>query len=423
MPQRLFSRNVLKLGGGTALGQMLAVIATPLITRLYSPADMGLLGIFMAFAGFAGVGVAFRYDMPIASVRDDREADCLLASSLFLTIPVSMFAGLTMYVMIKNNLLSYRLLPEWSAIAVVFLLVLTGVFTSLRYWSVRHGLYNVLSRALIFQGIGRATVPVFCGLLQAGWIGLLLGEIISRLFGISKMMRAAWPAIRTAVFPFSPDYFSSILRRNWKSPAILLPSSLIDALAVMIPLPIVSYLFGPEAAGQFFLVQRLSSLPSGLIATSVADVFHPAIANAHWNEPGQIREILVKVTRKLALISAMIYVPVTLISPFVFGFVFGEKWRTTGAYMAVLAPLSMVALVVSPVSRLLLVVDKMEIKFIFDVISLLVPIVSIFTMNHFGYNFLSSLGVYAVFHIMANFIYYGLIWRASAVNNEMDRQI
>lgn len=411
MPQQAFSRNVLRLGGGTALGQMLVVMATPLITRLYSPADMGVLGIFMAFAGFVGVGVALRYEMPIVSVRDDREADCLLASSLFLTVPMSLLSGLILYAMIRSNLLSYRLLPGWSAAAAACLLVLIGVFTSLRYWMVRHGKYDVVGRALVFQGFGRAAVPVVLGLAQVGWIGLLLGEIASRVLGIGRMIRAAWPAIRSSVRPFSPEYFRSILRRNWKSPAVLLPSSLIDALAAMIPLPIISYSFGSEAAGQFFLVQRLSGLPAGLIATSVADVFHPTIANARWNEPGQVRAILLRVTRKLALYSAGIYLPIAIISPFVFGFVFGKDWHATGICMTILSPLSMVSLVVSPVSRLLLVVDKIELKFIFDMVNLLLPNIGMVGMTYFGYGFFPSLGVYVIFSTGAYILYYWLIWR------------
>ena len=423
MSQHIFSNNVLKLGGGTALGQLLVVMATPVITRLYSPADMGLLGIFMALVGFAGVGVALRYEMPMVSVRDDREAECLLTSSLLLTVPMSLIAGLVLYTMIRNDLLSYGLLPGWSAAAAVFLLVLTGVFTSLRYWLVRQGKYEIVGRALVFQGFGRASVPVILGLAQIGWIGLLFGEITSRVLGIGRMLRVAWPAIRSSVRPFSSGYFNSILLRNWKSPAVLLPSSLIDALAAMIPLPIISYLFGTEAAGQFFLVQRLCGLPAGLIATSVADVFHPTIANAHWNDPGQVRAILRRVTRKLTFASVAIYIPIALFSPFVFGFVFGKEWHETGICMAIISPLSMVSLVVSPVSRLLLVVDKIELKFIFDTVNLLVPNSGIFIMNYFGYGFLSSLGVYIAFSIVANIIYYGLIWRESAVTGRPDKSL
>lgn len=423
MPHSLFLRNVLRLGGGTAIGQLLSVIATPVITRIYSPVDMGLLGVFMAFVGFVSVGVALRYEMPIISVRDNCEADCLLTSSLFLTLPMSIFAGLIMYVLITNNIFSYQLLPEWSAAIAVLFLLLSGVFTSLRYWFVRRGEYDVIGRALVYQGFGRATLPITLGLAQAGWISLLLSEIMSRALGISRMIRVAWPAIIGSMRPFSLSYFSLILRRNWKSPVILLPSSLIDALAAMIPLPIVSYLFGPEAAGQFFLVQRLSSLPAGFIASSVADVFHPAIANAHWSEPDQIRNILVKVTKKLALTSVLIYMPITLISPFVFGFIFGQEWYAAGICMAIICPLSMVSLVVSPTSRLLLVVDKMEVKFVFDIISLIVPIGGMFVMNYLGCNFYTCLGVYVVFHILSNFIYYWLIWRASVVDVVADNPL
>jgi O-antigen/teichoic acid export membrane protein len=261
------------------------------------------------------------------------------------------------------------------------------------------------------------------GLAPLGWIGLLLGEITGRALGIARMMRAAWPAIRSSLRFTPPDYFNSILRQNWKSPAVLLPSSLMDALAAMIPIPIISYLFGSEAAGQFFLVQRLSSLPAGLIATSVADVFHPTIANAHWNEPGQVRAILLRVTRKLALASIGIYVPIALISPFVFGFLFGNEWHTAGICMAILSPLSMVSFVVSPVSRLLLVVDKIELKFVFDTINLLVPNIGLFVMNYYGSGFFSCLGVYATFSIGAYIIYYSIIWRESVVRVTQDKCI
>jgi O-antigen/teichoic acid export membrane protein len=326
---------------------------------------------------------------------------------------MSLLSGLLLYAMIRNDLLSYRILPGWSAAAAACLLVLTGVFTSLRYWMVRHGKYDVVGRALVFQGFGRAAVPVALGLAQAGWIGLLLGEITSRVLGIGRMMRAAWPAIRSSVRPFSPEYFRSVLRRNWKSPGMLLPSSLIDALAVMIPLPVISYLFDASAAGQFFLVQRLSSLPAGLIATSVADVFHPTIANAHWNEPGQVRAILLEVTRKLALASAGIYLPVALVSPFVFGLLFGDEWHAAGICMAIYAPLSMVSLVVSPVSRLLLVVDKIELKFIIDLTNLILPNIGMFGLNYFGYGFFPCVAVYVAFSSGALILYYWLIWRES----------
>jgi O-antigen/teichoic acid export membrane protein len=418
-----FFRNVLKLGGGTALGQMLVVIATPIITRLYNPHELGLLGIFMAFVGFVGVGVGFRYEMSLVSVQDDREADCLLTSSLLLTVPTSLCAGFILYIMIRNNLLSYRSLPGWSVIVAVFMLILTGVFTSLRFWCVRHSHFEMISRVLVSQGLGRAVVPIAYGLAKTDWLGLLLGEMLGRILGIGRMLRMAWPSISKSLYPFRAGYFAKVMRQNWKSPAILLPSSMIDALAAMLPLPVISFLFGMESAGQFFLVQRLSSLPAGLIATSVADVFHPSITKARWKEPDQVRAILWSVTKKLAVTSFLIYAAIAIVSPMIFGVVFGRKWIVAGICMAILSPQLMVAVVISPVSRLLLVVDRMELKLIFDLVNLIIPISSLFVMYQWGYDFLVCICAYVFSSIVANLVYYVLIWHASDVRGTVENRI
>lgn len=416
MLKKRFSHNVLKLGGGTALGQALAVAATPIITRLYNPTDMGLLGIFLAFVGFACVGVTLRYEMPIVSTKDDLEADCLLISSIVLTLPVSLFAGLTLYIMIRNDILSYNLLPTWSATVAVLMLIFTGVFTSLRYWFVRQSRFDVVSRAVVFQGLGRAAVPIAFGMAQMGWIGLLLGEIASRILGIGRMLVIAWPTIRKSIFP-DAHFFVSTLRKNWKSPVILLPSSLIDALSVMLPLPIITHLFGAKIAGEFFLVQRLINLPAGLIATSVADVFHNSAADTRWKEPEQLRNLMQRVTKKLIMISILIYGPIAIISPFIFGVILGNAWNSAGIYMTILAPLSITATVVSPVSRILFVVDKVEIKFIFDLISLIVPIFSFYVIHYLGYNFINCLIVYVTLNILAYLIYHLLIIKSVSKSN------
>ncbi|MBI3584678.1 MAG: oligosaccharide flippase family protein [Nitrospinae bacterium] len=413
----LFTANVLKLGGGTALGQLFVVVAAPVITRLYNPMEMGLLGIFMSFIWFLSVGVGLRYEMAIVSVKEKWEAECLLVISLLITLPVSMLSGIVMFVMIKSNTLSYGSLPIWSPVLAIVLLILSGIFTSLRYWFVREGSFKGISQTLIFQGAGRAGVPILLYFLHLGWLGLLAGELAGRIMGIGRLMVDAWPTIKRNLKPFCLESFRITFSRNWKSPAIVLPSTLINALSGMLPVPLVAFLFGIEASGQFFLVQRLSDLPAGLIATSVADVFHPRIAEAHWESPQNVRSILLSVVKQLIFYSSLIYVPVIIISPFIFGFLFGKDWDNTGILMTILSPIFMVGLVVSPVSRLLLVVNRMELKLLYDFISLCAPIFGLWVMHHLNYSFLESLVAYSAIQIFSNLIYFGLIWYASDIRN------
>ncbi len=62
-----FTREVLLLSGGTLVGQLATVLVTPLLTRLYSPADMGLFGLYFSFVSVASV----------VSPGDFKALDCL----------------------------------------------------------------------------------------------------------------------------------------------------------------------------------------------------------------------------------------------------------------------------------------------------------------------------------------------------------
>ena len=42
MPEGSYWKNVTKLAGGTAIGQAVAILAAPVLTRLYSPDDFGV---------------------------------------------------------------------------------------------------------------------------------------------------------------------------------------------------------------------------------------------------------------------------------------------------------------------------------------------------------------------------------------------
>ena len=57
--------GALKLIGGAGAAQMLAVLSMPLLSRLYAPADFGVLGVFMATVTIAAVFVTGRYEMAI----------------------------------------------------------------------------------------------------------------------------------------------------------------------------------------------------------------------------------------------------------------------------------------------------------------------------------------------------------------------
>jgi O-antigen/teichoic acid export membrane protein len=60
LPKSSFARNVAVLVGGTAVGQAIVVLASPILTRLYTPEDFGVLAVYASLLGILSTVAALR---------------------------------------------------------------------------------------------------------------------------------------------------------------------------------------------------------------------------------------------------------------------------------------------------------------------------------------------------------------------------
>src|SRR5262245_8313247 len=81
-PSGSFGRSVSVLASGTAAGQALALLAAPLLTRLYSPADFGHLQLYVSIMTFAMLTSTWRYELAILLPKANEEAAEVLAVAL-----------------------------------------------------------------------------------------------------------------------------------------------------------------------------------------------------------------------------------------------------------------------------------------------------------------------------------------------------
>ena len=74
-----FARNVLRGGSGHVLAQALPLLAAPLLTRLYSPADFGALALFAAGLSMSLALATGRFEWSVPNARSARPAAALIA--------------------------------------------------------------------------------------------------------------------------------------------------------------------------------------------------------------------------------------------------------------------------------------------------------------------------------------------------------
>jgi lipopolysaccharide exporter len=404
-----FLRSVAVLASGTVLAQGLTVLISPVLTRVYSPDAMGRLGLYMAFVGFASVGASLRFETAIVSASDRKEAANLVALSLVSLVPTSLLGTAALYVLTSRSLLGFGGLPTYTVALLLPSLLSTSGLTILRYWMVREGAFGLISRVQVTQSLARSVGQLVLALL--GWYGLILGDLLGRLAGIGRMARASWEAVRDLAFPLDRARLLSIARKYRKFPQYSLPSALIDTLALNIPLPLISGLYGAESAGYFVLVQGVLSLPSALLASAVGDAFHSRMAEYARETSRKAVSFFLRAGGGLLAVGLLPALVMTIGGPFLFSHVFGRNWTTAGAMAAAMAPWFLSQLVVSPLSRVVLVFQGQETKLIFDFLSLASAVGALVGGYHLGLTLLEAIRLLSLVNIISYSVYFLLLYR------------
>jgi O-antigen/teichoic acid export membrane protein len=85
-----FNRNALTLVSGTAIAQAILVLISPILTRLYSPADFGDLALFISITSIIGVIANGRYELAIMLPEKDEDAINVAAAGFLFNILISL---------------------------------------------------------------------------------------------------------------------------------------------------------------------------------------------------------------------------------------------------------------------------------------------------------------------------------------------
>jgi lipopolysaccharide exporter len=409
-------RNFSILSGGSALGHTFTIALAPLITRLYLPDNLGQLGLFTAFINVAVLAASLRYELAIVSAPNDREAAQLTLCSFLLALPVSTIAALTFYLLLRNGILGYGNMPGYSAVLIIPAISSTAAFTALRYWLLRKERFGLISHGTVLQNASRALSQTGFGWLGAYTAGLLTGEIIGRCSGMSRMLRAAWPALKRELAVSDLRQIKITLKNNRQYALYSLPSSLLDTLAGTISLPLIVYLYGLSAGGNYSLVWQVLALPAVLITANVADAFHSRAALISQKNPIALPGLVKRMAVLLLFVGICPAAILYAFGPPLFRWVFGSRWVEAGVMVAWVAPWFLAQFVVNPLSRVVLVVGRQKVKFVYDIITFGGTIAVFGIAQHRHWPVLTAIAALAGLKTVAYAIFFLLILNISSTH-------
>lgn len=361
VPHSSFLRRLLLLSGGTLVGQLVVVASSPIITRLFTPADLGALTVFSAIVACLGAAVGLRFEMAVPLVRRDDEAAAVTVLSL-----------VTITVLTAVTAAAVTLWPAGAAGGFVDdvapwlwlvapCLMLWGIGLPLGYWSIRRGTFtdNAVNRAL--QYVVQTVAQIGLGVLGMGTSGLIWGYfagLLARsLHFIVRLRRADF----TMLAAVRPPAMLAMVRRHWRYPVFSSPSALLENVSQFLPVLLLATSHGVAVAGWFGLAHRLLDLPVRLLSNSASEVF---LGELGRTVPSMVHRLYVKTLSRFFVIGGIGALAAMLLAPWGSAFVFGEAWRPVGTMIQVLLPLQVARFAVIPVSQTLYALQRHDLHFL-----------------------------------------------------------
>ena len=392
-PKSEFSRNVLTLMTGTTIAQAIPIAISPILTRIYTPEDFGVVALFMAIVMIFGSIISARYEFAIMLPEKETDAINLVALSILIMIIISftlfmiIIFNIDLFTkLLKNN--EIRLWLYFIPLIVFFL----GLFNILNYYNTRLKNYKDISSSMIIKSIVLVTVQLSVGFIKSGATGLISGQILASLFANLKLLKNTISK-QDVVSYISLKNMLTMAKRYKKFPIFstwsgLLNTSIQNFQNILMPL-----LFGYANMGFYTLGQRVLGLPLTLISKSLGQVFFQK-ASEQKRERGNSREIFILTLTQMILLGFIIFIPLFFIIEPIISFVFGENWIKTAYIIQILIPLFFIRFITSSLSTSLIVYEKQKAELFINVILLVTMLLIIFLNQN---NFISFLKFYSFF--------------------------
>jgi O-antigen/teichoic acid export membrane protein len=374
LPRSRFARGVSVLVAGTVCAQGIMVLASPILTRLYSPQDFGVLAVFTALLSMVVVVASLRYEQAIPLPVSDEEAGALLVLSLSMVVAVSALSAIPL-LSYRNEIAELCNTPELASHLYLVPLgaLFAGAYNVLNSWAIRSKAFTPVAKTKVSQSV--AAVGIQLGAASLGPVALLVGQVVGHASGwISLSLRLLRPQWKT----LAGVRLSGIVlvARRYKSfPLFSASCAVFNTAGSQLPPVLFAMLFGSAAAGIYGLAYRVLSVPMQLLGQAIGNVFFSAAAEARRD--GKLKHLTVKIHRRLAHLGMPPLLVLLIAGPEVFLQAFGPEWKQAGIFAQWLAPWLYLVFITTPLSVVFEVLEKQGIATVFQVVMLVVRVVAI----------------------------------------------
>jgi len=411
-----FLKNVLTLMTGTVISQIIGMLMSPILSRLYSPEEFGVFATYFSIVSILIVFSTLRYENAIMLPKSIKEGFNL--SILVAIISSVFFVFLSVFIFLfRNDVASFlELKGKSNLIVLIHILPISILIYSFYHiitlWQNRLKLFKNIAKSRVLQSTIQAS---FNSLLSVfGQLGLVLGSMLGMFSFFIRNI------IRKDVFnKFKELYdFEEIKKVAWEYrnyPKFDVFSGLLGAISIQLPVLIFSVFFESDKIGYYSMAQRVLCLPLTFVGASAGQVFFQK-ASEIKDDSMAIFVLYKKTVLNLLFLGTIPMFVIAVWGPYLFNFVFGDSWYTAGVYARWMVPWLFSMLLVSPVSSIINIKRLIKYNLFYSAFFVLFRFIGLYLGGDFGDDIL-SIKLFSLVSFVFNIGY--LIWFFKNLKNSI----
>lgn len=377
-----YAKNVITLITGTGFAQAIPIAITPILTRVYTPADFGVFALFSAICAILTVIVTGRYELAIVVPEDDLDALNLVYLSIGLSFIVSFFLFLLILIFGENIAILLKN-PELKNFLYLIPLstFLLGTFQSFSYWFNRNSKYHIMASSRVLQSSVISGTQFISGFYKLSQIGLVFGQIFGQLTSLIYLSILFKISAREYKYSFSKIKIIEVAKKYKSFPRFLIFAHGFNTSSSQAPVILLNSLFTSTAAGYFMLTDRILQAPISLVARAIGDVFRQE-ASYQYTRNKECKKIYIATFKRLLSLSIIPFLLLFIFAKDIFIFAFGEEWGIAGEYAKILTPMFFMRFLTSPLSAMFTIAEAQKLDLIWQII-LFILIVLVLSIGFF----------------------------------------
>ncbi len=411
LASRCVDENVRRLFLGGSLAQVVTIAASPILTRLYTPGDLGLLASLMSATTILAPLVTLRFEMglALATSREEAAAVASLAASTATLMSIGLAAlALSLPVAWARHL--GPLAPYWWSLALS--LFGNAIYAISVYEATRIGGYEEIARSRVAQAVITATVTIALGVMGVHHYGVLAGFLLGVGVGPVLVIRSLLATGQSTLAGITLGSIRSAAAKFRNFAQYSSWSEIVDlAGGQFSSIIVLTAIYGPDVGGYLFLADRVIGRPLMLVSTSILQVYVGEIGALFHADRAAILHRFLKASISQMVVSGGWLVTIVLLSKFIVVPLFGEKWAATVTYMQIIALGYFPATVVHSVFHTLTIIGKQRIYAIWSVIRVVVMIGVYVYCVRAGLSPIQAVALVTVTQALGDVFRYGVTFR------------